>query len=174
MLNWCNKLLFLLHPSVLMLVFIGMTLLVSCEEKSYEEKKQLQLAESYHKQATDLQKNINQKLGETKKLNQELFTFTLQSSASEKRITGALQDSLLKIEKDFESWLNNLVEVSEENTHTHEHQEHKHQGKKMEVAPSEMLEIQKEIFKNIQGIDTRLKLLHYKSKKLLETLKKMK
>ena len=69
-----------------------------------------------------------------------------------------IRDSLQVIEKDFELWEKNVVEVpGDDSGEAHDHG-HGHHGEKenLQVTPEQMVEIQKELKSNLEKLLLRL------------------
>ncbi|MDE2722821.1 MAG: hypothetical protein OXI59_05550 [Gemmatimonadota bacterium] len=69
-----------------------------------------------------------------------------------------IRDSLQVIEKDFELWEKNVVEVpGDDSAEAHDHGHgHHHEKEDLQVTPEQMVEIQKELKSNLEKLLLRL------------------
>ena len=120
---------------------------VSCQGENKEDAHHLQQATDIHKAMMEIEKQFENQLDSLKSLSHHAVE---------------IRDSLQVIEKDFELWEKNVVEVpgddsEEARDHGHDHG-HEHHGEKenLQVTPEQMVEIQKELKSNLEKLLLRL------------------
>ena len=120
---------------------------VSCHTTSEEDAHHLQQAADIHKAMMEIEKQFENQLDSLKSFSHHAVE---------------IRDSLQVIEKDFELWEKNVVEVpgddsAEAHDHGHDHG-HEHHGEKedLQVTPEQMVEIQKELKSNLEKLLLRL------------------
>lgn len=118
---------------------------VSCQGESKEDAHHLQQAADIHKAMMEIE---------------ELFEAQLDSLKSLSHHAVDIRDSLQVIEKEFELWEKNVVEVpgddsAEAHDHGHGH-DHHHEKEDLQVTPEQMVEIQKELKSNLEKLLLRL------------------
>ncbi|MDE2697702.1 MAG: hypothetical protein OXI23_02435 [Gemmatimonadota bacterium] len=126
---------------------IGFAFFVSCHGENKEDAHHLQQATDIHKAMMEIEKQFESQLDSLKSLSHHAVE---------------IRDSLQVIEKDFELWEKNVVEVpgddsAEAHDHGHEHgHEHHHEKEDLQVTPEQMVEIQKELKSNLEKLLLRL------------------
>ena len=116
---------------------------ISCHTTSEEDAHHLQQAADIHKAMMEIEKQFENQLDSLKSFSHHAVE---------------IRDSLQVIEKDFELWEKNVVEVpGDDSAEAHDHG-HGHHGEKenLQVTPEQMVEIQKELKSNLEKLLLRL------------------
>lgn len=116
---------------------------VSCHGENKEDAHHLQQAVEIHKAMMEIEEQFENQLDSLKSFSHHAVE---------------IRDSLQVIEKDFELWEKNVVEVpgdDSEEAHDHGH-EHHHEKENLHVTPEQMVEIQKELKSNLEKLLLRL------------------
>ena len=120
---------------------------VSCQGENKEDAHHWQQATDIHKAMMEIEKQFESQLDSLKSLSHHAVE---------------IRDSLQVIEKDFELWEKNVVEVpgddsAEAHDHGHDHgHDHHHEKEDLQVTPEQMVEIQKELKSNLEKLLLRL------------------
>ncbi len=145
-------------------------IMASCQEK---ENPQLKEAAAIHNEAHEIMESIEPEMASLDSLQSQLANKKIAVTDTA-AVASAIAD-LGKVKTDFKAWEENLVTVpGVEHEHEHEHKEgdhehHHHEHKKApDVAPEQHLEIQKEIKKNIEQIQSELKSAKSQAESLLK------
>ena len=119
---------------------------ISCHTTSEEDAHHLQQAADIHKAMMEIE---------------EQFENQLDSLKSFSHHAAGIRDSLQVIEKDFELWEKNVVEVpGDDSGEAHDHGHGHHDEKEnLQVTPEQMVEIQKELKSNLEKLLLRLQSL---------------
>ena len=116
---------------------------VSCHGENKEDAHLLQQAAEIHKAMMEIEAQFESQLDSLKSFSHHAVE---------------IRDSLQVIEKDFELWEKNVVEVPGDGSaeaHDHGH-EHHHEKENLQVTPEQMVEIQKELKSNLEKLLLRL------------------
>lgn len=118
---------------------------ISCHTTNEEDAHHLQQAAEIHKAMMEIEEQFEAQLDSLKSFSHQAVE---------------IRDSLQVIEKDFELWEKNVVEVPGDDSgeaHDHGHG-HGHHGEKenLQVTPEQMVEIQKELKSNLEKLLLRL------------------
>ena len=116
---------------------------VSCHGENKEDAHHLQQAADIHKAMMEIEEQFENQLDSLKSFSHHAVE---------------IRDSLQVIEKDFELWEKNVVEVpGDDSEEAHDHG-HGHHGEKenLQVTPEQMVEIQKELKSNLEKLLLRL------------------
>lgn len=147
----------------------------ACGGKSAKDDPILQEAAKIHEEAHEIQEGIEPTVAQFDSLKTLLTNKKTTLADSLAAQADEAVASLDKIKADLESWEENLVVVPgmehdhEHEGHNHEGHDHKHDHKPApDVTPEQMLDIQKEIKKNIEAIKTELDATMAKVKGLLQ------
>lgn len=124
--------------SVIMFAFF-----VSCHGENKEDAHHLQQAADIHKAMMEIEKQFENQLDSLKSFSHHAVD---------------IRDSLQVIEKDFELWEKNVVEVpGDDSAEAHDHGHgHHHEKEDLQVTPEQMVEIQKELKSNLEKLLLRL------------------
>lgn len=116
---------------------------VSCHEENKEDAHFLQQAVEIHKAMMEIEAQFESQLDSLKSFSHHAVE---------------IRDSLQVIEKDFELWEKNVVEVpGDDSAEAHDHgHEHHHEKENLQVTPEQMVEIQKELKSNLEKLLLRL------------------
>lgn len=124
--------------SVIMFAFF-----ISCHTTNKEDAHHLRQAADIHKAMMEIEEQFENQLDSLKSFSHQAVE---------------IRDSLQVIEKDFELWEKNVVEVpGDDSGEAHDHG-HEHHGEKenLQVTPEQMVEIQKELKSNLEKLLLRL------------------
>ncbi|RYU93328.1 hypothetical protein [Emticicia agri] len=131
--------------------FIAGLALVACSPKSPKDNPTLVEANRIHIEAEAIQEEIEPEIEKIDSLKNELL-------AKKNTKTDSLAYELTQLKTDFEEWEKNFFAVpgfEYEHKTEHEHHHHNH-ATAPELPADKMLEVQKEIRKNIEGIKISL------------------
>lgn len=144
------------------LLFIALVIW-SCGGKSAKDDPILQEATKIHEEAHEMQEGIEPTIEGIDSLKTVLIEKKKSLADSSAKQIDELVGALDKIKGDFEAWEENVVSVpGMEDEHEHEHskegEHHHHHDHKPapDVTSEQMLDIQKEIRKNIEAIKADL------------------
>ncbi len=147
-------------------------IMASCQEK---ESPQLKEAAAIHNEAHEIMESIEPEMASLDSLQSQLSNKKI--AVTDTAAVAAAIASLDKVKMDFKAWEENLVTVpgvehDHEHEHEHkdgEHEHHHHEHKKApDATPEQHLEIQKEIKKNIEQIQSELKSAKTQAESLLK------
>ncbi len=116
---------------------------VSCQGENKEDAHFLQQAAEIHRAMMEIEAQFESQLDSLKSFSHHAVE---------------IRDSLQVIEKDFELWEKNVVEVpGDDSAEAHDHgHEHHHEKENLQVTPEQMVEIQKELKSNLEKLLLRL------------------
>ncbi len=116
---------------------------VSCHGENKEDAHFLRQAVEIHKAMMEIEAQFENQLDSLKSFSHHAVE---------------IRDSLQVIEKDFELWEKNVVEVpGDDSAEAHDHgHEHHHKKENLQVTPEQMVEIQKELKSNLEKLLLRL------------------
>lgn len=160
---------------VLVCALLSIALLVgACGGKSAKDDPILQEATKIHNEAHEMQEGIEPTVGQIDSLKTLLTNKKATLNDSTAKQVDELIVALDKVKGDFESWEENIVSVPGME-HDHEHEGHNHEGHDHhdhkpapDVTPEQMLDIQKEIKKNMERIKADLETTMTKVKAILQ------
>ena len=115
----------------------------SCHGENEEDAHHLRQAVEIHKAMMEIEEQFENQLDSLKSFSHHAVE---------------IRDSLQVIEKDFELWEKNVVEVpGDDSADAHDHgHEHHHEKENLQVTPEQMVEIQKELKSNLEKLLLRL------------------
>lgn len=115
----------------------------SCHGENEEDAHHLRQAVAIHKAMMEIEEQFENQLDSLKSFSHHAVE---------------IRDSLQVIEKDFELWEKNVVEVpGDDSAEAHDHgHEHHHKKENLQVTPEQMVEIQKELKSNLEKLLLRL------------------
>ena len=116
---------------------------ISCHTTNEEDAHHLRQAAEIHKAMMEIEEQFEAQLDSLKAFSPQAVE---------------IRDSLQVIEKDFNLWEENVVEVpGDDSGEAHDH-DHGHHGEKenLQVTPEQMVEIQKELKSNLEKLLLRL------------------
>lgn len=149
------------------IVLFALLLVFSCNGKDEKAEALLKEAAKWHNEAMAIHKELMPKMKEIEELKAKLTAQKDSLVGRDENAINQLETEIVKLEnisKDMQEWMENIVEVphNEEHHHHHEGEAHDHNHShehrtETDLAPEQMLEIQKEMKTNILKIQDKIK-----------------
>lgn len=146
------------------LIFLFVWTACSHAHVSEEDKKLLAEAKKIHEEAYTIHDEIMPKMDKIAKYKKNLEDFLEKEEdleEEEKNTLKAKVEALEKVQNDMKTWMDNAVGLPEEEGHDHHHDheghDHHDHAKAPEVTAQDMLDIQKEMKKNIEKLKADMK-----------------
>jgi ABC-type nickel/cobalt efflux system permease component RcnA len=148
-------------------ILLALFILFSCGGKDEKTEALLKEAAQWHNEAVAIHKELMPKMKEIEALKAKLTAQKDSLIGKEDNTVSQLEVQIMDLEnisKEMKEWMENIVEVpnNEEHHHHHEGEEHEHDhkhehGAKIDLTPEQMLEVQKEMKANILKIQGKVK-----------------
>ncbi len=147
-------------------ILLAMFILFSCGGKDEKTEAILKEAAKWHNEAAAIHKELMPKMKEIEALKATLTAQKDSLIGKDESMVSQLESQIMDLEnisKEMKEWMENIVEVpNNEEHHHHEGEEHAHDhkhehGAKIDLTPEQMLEVQKEMKTNILKIQDKVK-----------------